>query len=409
MTFCIAGKNDIAVNVLEYLLFKKNISKQNIVVCYNKNETGVNTWQRSLRFTAKKLGINEVKLEEVYPISELVFFSLEFDRIIRPERFVSKKLFNIHFSLLPAYKGMYTSVLPLLNNEKNVGVTFHYIDRGIDTGAIIAQRIIPLNIDDTSRDVYLRNINKGTELVKECIDKYISNDFNCDAIPQSALGSSYYSTKAIDYNNLNIDLKQTALSIFNQIRAFNFREYQLPEVYERRIRFCKITTNRSIEKPGTILWQNDDLMMLATIDYDIALYFDKFDLVIKACSEGDIQTLKTIQGLNHYLNEKENHGWTPLIIATYNGFYDLALFLIANGADINVKNNNGTNLLMYAKDAYLKTGDNRLFDYFYKRGFSLDSIDYVYKSLKDYCIEQNLEKIGNIRILKTVGGGTTVE
>lgn len=396
MVYCIAGKNDIAVNILEYLLINKKVPKDNILVCCDKNETGKNSWQRSLRFAARKLNVREVSLEDIYSIPDLIFLSLEFDKIIKPELFTSKKLFNIHFSLLPAYKGMHTSVLPILNNEKYVGVTFHYINRGIDTGNIIAQKKIRLNFEDTSRDVYLRNMEYGTILVKEIIDKY--EYFNCESFPQNPYSSSYNSINSIDYKNIRIDLNQTALSIHNQIRAFNFREYQLPKVNGQKISFCKITGNQSTEKPGSIIWQDSDCFMLSTIDYDIVLYLDKFQNICEACQEGDIQKLKKIPGLHHYINEKDSHGWTPLMIATYNGFYDVAMLLIENGSDIYAKNNNGTNLLMYAKDCFVKTGDCRLFDFFYEKGLPLDMVDYNYKSLRDYCIEQNLRQIGNISI-----------
>lgn len=71
---------------------------------------------------------------------DLIFISLEFDKIVNPDLFKDARLYNIHFSLLPSYKGMYTSAIPILNGEEMVGVTFHEIDKGIDTGNIIAQK-----------------------------------------------------------------------------------------------------------------------------------------------------------------------------------------------------------------------------------------------------------------------------
>ncbi|MDP4206940.1 MAG: hypothetical protein Q8859_13210, partial [Bacteroidota bacterium] len=102
---CIAGKNNIAVEILEYSL---NFFKANeICVIPNQTDSGKNTWQKSLIFYSKLLNIDIVSLEDIYNIPELIFFSLEFNKIINPNLFTSKKLFNIHFSLLPKYKGMY--------------------------------------------------------------------------------------------------------------------------------------------------------------------------------------------------------------------------------------------------------------------------------------------------------------
>ena len=138
--------------------------------------------------------------------------------------------------------------------------------------------------------------------------------------------------------------------------------------------------------------------MISTMDYDIVLYYDKFDFVIEACKNNDLNGLKQIPSLHYYVNEKTGEGWTPLIIATYNGFYDMAMYLIENRADIHVKNNNGTNLLMYAKDAFLQTGDTRLFEFYYSKGISVDEKDYTNVALSYYCKRQNIKQIGNIVI-----------
>ena len=51
----------------------------------------------------------------------------------------------IFISLLPKYRGVFTSTNVILNNEKTTGVTFHKIDKGIDTGDIIGQKSFKLN------------------------------------------------------------------------------------------------------------------------------------------------------------------------------------------------------------------------------------------------------------------------
>lgn len=47
---------------------------------------------------------------------------------------------------------MYTSAMVLLNGEEYTGVTFHRIDKGIDTGEIIAQQKIKIDYEDNCRD-----------------------------------------------------------------------------------------------------------------------------------------------------------------------------------------------------------------------------------------------------------------
>ena len=76
-TICIAGKNNIAVDVLLYCI--NTYKDDEIVVVCNKNDLGENGWQRSLLWHARKHDIRVLKLNEVYGIEDLVFLSVEFD------------------------------------------------------------------------------------------------------------------------------------------------------------------------------------------------------------------------------------------------------------------------------------------------------------------------------------------
>lgn len=48
---------------------------------------------------------------------------------------------NLHFAPLPQYRGRYSAGHALRNGETWFGVTLHYVDAGIDTGPIIAERL----------------------------------------------------------------------------------------------------------------------------------------------------------------------------------------------------------------------------------------------------------------------------
>ena len=167
-TICIAGKNNIAVTVAEYIL--KEYKEVTLIACCNATDNGKNGFQRSFKSFCTQHQVPVKKLEELYSISNLIFLSLEYDRIIRPSNFLTEKLYNIHFSYLPAYKGMYTSALPILNSETYTGVTLHKIDVGIDTGDIIAQKKIEILQDFSGQDLYLKYIEEGTKLVIENIE-----------------------------------------------------------------------------------------------------------------------------------------------------------------------------------------------------------------------------------------------
>lgn len=263
---CIAGKNDIAVFALETLL---NFQMTDLCVCTNKTDYGVNGWQKSLMYYANKYQIRHCELEELYDVPELLFISLEYDRLISPDKFKSSFLYNIHFSLLPRYRGMYTSAWPILNNENESGVTLHKIDRGIDTGNIVSQIKFTINFTDTSRDLYLKYIDYGKKLFYQQIQNLIDN--HPEGKVQDKYYATYYSKYSIDYNNLQIDLNQPAVKIYNQIRAFTFKEYQLPSVFGSCISGAKITDIQSVQKAGTVIQETQDEYLVSSLDYDVIL------------------------------------------------------------------------------------------------------------------------------------------
>lgn len=385
MFICIAGKNSIAIDVTEYLLSLEK--KFDIGVVFNKTETGKNNWQRSFKLYAKEKGLVEYALEEMYCIPNLVFISLEFDQIINPNNFIDARLYNIHFSLLPAYKGMYTSAIPILNNERTVGVSFHRIDEGIDTGDIIDQTEFAL-ADMTCRELYHMYLKCGTELVIKNIDSVLNGSEK--AIPQKIEGSTYYSKNYIDYKNIVIDIRQTAFGIHNQLRAFNFREYQLPSVFGYEIISDEITNKRSSEKPGALIEENDSFIKISTIDYDMILYKDRLDELIWSCEMGVIERVKEICKVQTHINEQNNKGWSPLMVATYNNQKDIVYYLVSIGADIKAVNYNGTNMLMYAKDAYKKYGDNTLYLFYKKLGLSERTKDFYGHDLFFYMEKEGI-------------------
>ena len=212
MKICIAGKNNIAVNAVDYLIHTKKFPKDDLIIIVNQNDTGVDSWQKSLKKYALDNNLSVSPLEQVYDIEDLVFISLEFDKIIKTEKFKTKKFFNIHFSNLPKYKGMYTAVMPILKGETKAGVTLHRIDNGIDTGEIIDQIIFDLKLEDTSRDLYFNYLKHGFELFKKNIDMLFTNNFT--STKQNKNGASYYSKQEIDFRNIKIDF------IFFTLRDF---------------------------------------------------------------------------------------------------------------------------------------------------------------------------------------------
>ena len=337
---CLAGKNRIAVDALLYLMERG--WKDRLIVCPNRTDTGASNWQPSLIRFARAVGVEVVSLETAQKTEGLVFISLEFDRIVQPAAFKTDRLYNVHFSALPAYKGMYTSALPILHGVVQSGVTLHEIDDGIDTGPIVAQTNFDIPDEWTARDLYFAYMDRGFVLFRENFDRLIAGA-RPDAMPQQAKGSTYFAKSAIDYANLAINLRDTAGGIIRQLRAFSFREYQTPVVHGIEVGGWEILRTPSRERPGTLLESDSASVTLATIDYRLRLIrsgaWDWFAVT------ADTPTERLDPA---FVNVPDRNGWTPLIRAAYAGNAVLTRRLLEAGANPNLSNCNGTTPLMYA-------------------------------------------------------------
>ena len=125
------------------------------------------------------------------------------------------KTFNIHFSLLPKYRGAAPVQFAILNGESETGVSSFYLEKTLDTGGIILQRSCPIDIKDTSETLFGKLIPAGIELMNGTLECFKAGGFK--VLPQQG-EISYAPVIKKEYGlvNWNSGVK----SIYNKIRAF---------------------------------------------------------------------------------------------------------------------------------------------------------------------------------------------
>ena len=234
MFICIAGKNECAINAVK-ILKKFGINKKQIVILPNKSDKGHESWQPSLKKFARLNKFKIVKIKDLYKIRNLIFFSLEYEKIIDIDKFKSKNLFNFHFSLLPKYRGCHTNFLQIFNGEKYSGVTLHKINTGIDTGDIIDQMKFKIKLNDTAYDNYLKLMKCSVILFSKNLNKILNFDYNIKK--QKLSNGSYYSRKSVNYKKIvKFSIKKPSLKLHNKIRSLIFPPYQIPIVNGVKVR-----------------------------------------------------------------------------------------------------------------------------------------------------------------------------
>jgi phosphoribosylglycinamide formyltransferase 1 len=95
-------------------------------------------------------------------------------RIISPEfiKLFKGRILNVHPSLLPAFPGLHAQKQALDYGVKVSGCTVHFVDVGVDTGPIVAQRTIEVEDHDTEETLSNRILVQEHELYIECINRF---------------------------------------------------------------------------------------------------------------------------------------------------------------------------------------------------------------------------------------------
>jgi methionyl-tRNA formyltransferase len=161
-----------------------------------------------------------------------IVFNINSSQIIKSRLLSVPKegIVNFHNGPLPRYGGVNVCSWALINGEKHHGVTWHYVDQGIDTGDIIAQRFFEIAQDETAITLIIKCINIGTELFREVLPRLI--DGSVTAQRQDRSKATYYSLKDIP-NGGSVDYGWPYVQLDRFIRGLSFHPTANPFVYPK--------------------------------------------------------------------------------------------------------------------------------------------------------------------------------
>lgn len=126
-------------------------------------------------------------------------------------------IINIHPSLLPKYRGGNPYSTVIINDEKETGVTIHFMDEGFDTGDIIVQKSVGISPIETMGTLFNRLNLLGMQMLVEVLKHFESADLPRQKQPDG----EFVVGKSIKDNDLYIDYSKSALEIDRFIRALN--------------------------------------------------------------------------------------------------------------------------------------------------------------------------------------------
>ncbi|MBN1622184.1 MAG: methionyl-tRNA formyltransferase [Endomicrobiales bacterium] len=217
------GTPQIAVPYLEELLNSEEVV--GVVTQPDKpKDRGHQLHEPPVKECAKKRGIpvfqaekfTEEAVDKLKTLNPEVGVVISYGRII-PEKVFKIPVFgcfNIHFSILPKYRGAGPIQWSLINGEKETGITTFWIEKTLDSGPILVQKI--LSIEDTDDSVTLKRklIPLGIKAMQETLSFVKQN--KCKGEPQKGEPTFAPSLKKEDGR---IDWAKSASEIHNLIRG----------------------------------------------------------------------------------------------------------------------------------------------------------------------------------------------
>jgi len=127
---------------------------------------------------------------------------------------------NLHPAYLPYNRGAYPNVWSIAERTP-AGVTLHYIDAGVDTGDIIAQKQVPIEPVDTGETLYRKLERACVELFRETWPLIRSGRER--RIPQDRGAGTYHRTWDVErIDHIDLNRTYTARGLIDVIRARTF-------------------------------------------------------------------------------------------------------------------------------------------------------------------------------------------
>ncbi len=172
---------------------------------------------------------------------------------------------NVHGSLLPKYRGAAPIQRAIANGEQETGVTIMQMDKGMDTGAILAQELIEITPFDTEETMYEKMAEYGIRLLLNVLDCFEAG--SVIAIKQDNDSATY--APMLTKEDGFINFKKSAESINAIIRgykswptAYTYFGGKLFKIYEATVCGEIPDTDISDFGPGTLVVLKKDLYVV---------------------------------------------------------------------------------------------------------------------------------------------------
>ena len=211
-----------------------------------------------------------------------LFVSMSYNQIFKSRIFNLPRMrtINCHAGKLPYYRGRNVLNWVLINDEKEFGITVHYVDEGIDTGDILLQKSFPIMDDDDYGSLleiaYVQCANVLYDAVKLLVEGKET------PIKQSTIHPVGFYCGMRKAGDEVLSWNQTSREIFNFVRAISKPgPIARTMLNDKEIRINKVKMIKDAVQykgiPGQIVGKIDGMPIVKT--FDTILIISEFEYV----------------------------------------------------------------------------------------------------------------------------------
>jgi methionyl-tRNA formyltransferase len=188
----------------------------------HRDDSHEEIWWRSCAELAAQHGISVntdgvVVAARIGELKPSIIYSFSYRHLI-PESVLELAplgAYNLHPSLLPAYRGRAPVNWVLVNGEREAGVTLHYMVARADAGDIVGQRAVAIDDNDNALTLYRKLVPLGVELIEQLHPKIVAA--TAPRRKMNIAKGSYFGRRKPEDGR--IDWRWPARRIFNLVRA----------------------------------------------------------------------------------------------------------------------------------------------------------------------------------------------
>ncbi len=175
-------------------------------------------------FSGSKLRRPEVR-QAIAALRPEIGLSVLFGYILKPEllNLFPRRVVNLHPSLLPYNRGAYPNVWSIIERTP-AGTSLHYLDEGVDTGELIAQKEVEVEPVDTGETLYRKLERAALDLFRETWPR-IANG-SAVAHPQRLGGTCHHARDVQEIDEIDLDASYRARDLIDLLRARTFPPHE---------------------------------------------------------------------------------------------------------------------------------------------------------------------------------------